>query len=305
VAAHLGLAVLVAAGLAGCGGDDDPASPSLEGTTTSETVEAVPERVVAAGDVTGCDSTGDEQTAPLLEELGGTILVLGDAAYPSGTAEEFERCYGPTWGRFRERTRPAPGNHEYGTEGASGYFGYFGSAAGRPGEGWYSFDLGPWHLVALNSNCGAVGGCGPASPQVRWLRDDLAASDARCTLAYWHHPRFSSGAVHGNDDEVDGLWRALDAADADVVLTGHDHEYERFGRLDADGRPGDNGIRSFVVGTGGRSHYAFGPPLPGSEVRNNDTFGVLSLELREGGYDWRFVPVAGAAFEDHGADDCR
>jgi 3',5'-cyclic AMP phosphodiesterase CpdA len=265
-----------------------------------------PAMVVAAGDIASCTEAGDEATARLVEELPGTVLTLGDTVYDHGSPREFEQCYQPTWGRFRDRTRPAPGNHDYETEGAAGYFAYFGSRAGRPGEGWHSFDLGQWHVVALNSNCEEIDGCGPGSAQERWLRADLRASRARCTLAYWHHPRFSSGARHGGDRRVAGLWEALAEAGAELVLSGHDHLYERFAPLGPDGRPQPGrGMRQFVVGTGGRSRYQFGEPLPGSEARDNSTFGVLQVVLHPDGYEWRFVPVPGGSFRDAGSDRCR
>lgn len=249
--------------------------------------------VLAAGDIASCEGDGDEATAALLDSLPGTVLALGDLAYPDGSPADYARCYAPTWGRHRDRTRPVPGNHDYGVPGAAGMLGYFG----RPGPTWYSFEVGAWHVVALDSNCEANGGCGPGSPQGRWLAADLAGSSARCTLAYWHHPRYSSGSVHGDSPSVDGLWSALAAAGGDVVLAGHDHEYERFGVLD--------GMRSFVVGTGGASRYGFGPPRPGSEVRDSSTFGVLELTLEPQSYRWRFVPVAGGRFTDSGEARCR
>lgn len=232
------------------------------------------------------------------------MVTLGDNVYDKGTAREFADCYGPTWGRHLGRTRPAPGNHDYGNGRAVAYFDYFGTAAGEPGKGWYSFDLGGWHLVALNSNCAAAGGCGPGSEQERWLRADLAAHPRTCTLAYWHHARFSSG-LHGDNDVTEGLWRALHEAGADVVLTGHDHDYERFAPLAPDGRPDAAGIRQFVVGTGGRSPYPFRSPVPGSEVRHAAGYGILRLTLKDKGYSWRFLPVDGSTFADSGEAACR
>jgi hypothetical protein len=190
-----------------------------------------------------------------------------------------------------------PGNHEYETKQAAGYFAYFGAVAGQAGEGWYSYSVGAWHVVALNSECGAIGGCGAGSPELAWLVADLAAHPAECTLAYWHHPRWSSGP-HGSSDLTEALWDTLAAAGADVVLSGHDHDYERFKPID--------GIREFVVGTGGRSLYAWpGSPLPETEVRANDTYGLLELTLGEGEYSWRFIPAAGGSFTDSGAGQCR
>jgi hypothetical protein len=259
--------------------------------------------LLAAGDIASCSSPGTVATAELLDRLPGTIATLGDNAY-DGTRKVFAGCYAPTWGRHLARTRPAPGNHDYVAGSASAYFEYFGVRAGEEPRGYYSYDLGAWHLLALNSNCWAVGGCAAGSEQERWLRDDLGRSGARCTLAYWHHPRFSSGE-HGSDASVADLFRALYESGADVVLAGHDHHYERFAPQDPDGRADPaKGIRSFVVGTGGRSSYAVGPPLPGSESIGRGVFGVLELTLRADGYDWRFQAVAGATFTDTGSASC-
>ncbi len=261
--------------------------------------------LLAAGDIASCDSSGDEATAALLDGFAGTVLTLGDTVYQAGTAEEFADCYDPSWGRHKARTRPAVGDHEYNTPGATGYYDYFGAAAGEPGEGYYSYDLGTWHVIALNSNCAEVGGCGPGSPQGRWLRADLAAHPATCTLAVIHHPRFSSGTEHGGNEAVRPLWQALYEAGADVVLSGNEHNYERFAPQDPDGTRDDaRGIRQFVVGTGGIGFYELGPAIANSEARNDDALGVLALTLRPGGYDWRFVPVAGQDFSDAGSAAC-
>ena len=276
-------------------------------------------RIVAAGDI-ACDpssgsfhgGTGTSSscrqlaTSNLFVGKGFTaILALGDNQYERGERAAYEQSFAPSWGRAKALIRPAVGNHEYLTTGASGYFDYFGSAAGNPSKGYYSFNVGRWHLISLNSNCGEVGGCERGSPQERWLRADLAAHPRRCTLAYWHHPRFSSGE-HGNDGDYLAFWRALYRARADVVLNGHDHDYERFGPQTPGGvRSSTLGIREFVVGTGGKSHYAFpSSPRRNSMVRNNTTYGVLTLRLRPRGYDWRFVPVAGKTFTDSGSRSC-
>src|SRR5215208_2293962 len=267
------------------------------------TVAAPTPTLIAAGDVASCQSQGDEQTAKLLRRFRGTVAVLGDTAYERGTDEEFRRCYAPSWGRERVRTRPAVGNHEYGTAGAAGYFHYFGAAAGPAAKGWYSYRLGSWHVVVLNTNCSIVG-CGPRSDQYRWLRADLARSRARCTLAYGHHPRLSSG-FHGPDATVVPLWRLLYARRADVALAGHDHHYERFAPVDPAGRPdARRGIRSFVVGTGGRSRYPIVRHLAASRERNWQTYGVLVLRLLPGRFSWRFVAVAGSGFRDAGQARC-
>jgi len=304
----LAVTVLLAALTAGCAGRSSAGDTPAPATAPATAVKAAGQRsttLLAAGDIASCASDGDEQTAALLDALPGTVLTLGDTVYDDGSADQFARCYLPSWGRFRDRTYPAPGNHDYQTAGASGYYGFFGPRAGQPGKGWYSFDLGRWHLVALNSNCDAVGGCQPGSEQERWLRADLAAHPARCTLAFWHHPRFSSGTTHGSDPAVGGLWVALYQAGAEVVLVGHEHNYERFTPLDPlGGVDPARGVREFVVGTGGRSHYPFGAPLPGSEARNSDSFGLLQLQLRPTGYTWRFLPAPGSSFQDSGTGSC-
>jgi hypothetical protein len=261
--------------------------------------------LVGAGDIASCSSSGDEATANLLDGISGTVFTLGDNAYENGSAAEFANCYDPTWGRHKARTMPAVGNQEYQTPGASGYFGYFGAAAGDADEGYYSYDRGQWHIISLNSMCENVGGCGASSPMVTWLKNDLAANPAACTLAYFHHPLFNSGAEHGNDPKMRPSWDALYAAGAEVVLSGHEHTYERFApQTPAGAADPAQGIREFVVGTGGASHYSFGTIQPNSEVRNADTYGVLKLTLHPGSYDWRFVPEAGKTFTDSGTDQC-
>ena len=198
-----------------------------------------------------------------------------------------------------------PGNHDYRTfGGAEPYFAYFGTRAGTPGQGWYSFELGTWHVVALNSNCDQVGGCGSTSAQLEWLAADLAAHPADCTLAYWHHPRWSSGNQHGSDDRTDAFWRLFADAGAEIVLNGHEHVYERFAPMNGTGAPDQDGLVEFVVGTGGRPLSQFDAALPTSVVRDNTTLGVLQLTLRAGGYDWAFVPVTEGGFTDAGSADC-
>lgn len=259
--------------------------------------------LVGAGDVAYCSQSGDEKTAALLDAIPGTVFVAGDAAYPGGTASQFASCYGPSWGRWRLRTRPAPGNHEYVTPGAAPYFAYFGSRAGPAGTGWYAFNLGTWRVYSLNSSCSAVGGCGAGSAQERWLRADLAAHPHACVAAIWHHPLFSSGA-HGDQPQVRALWKALEDAGADLVLNGHDHDYERFAPQTSTGVPSPDGIREFVVGTGGAALRPFATVHPTSERRNASTHGVLRLTLQPGGYSWAFVPVAGQTFTDSGTELC-
>lgn len=245
--------------------------------------------LVAAGDIASCRSTGDERTAALVARIPGTVAVLGDAVYEYGTAAEFAQCY--SWARFRAWTRAALGNHEYLSGDADTAVAYFRI----PRRGYYTYRLGAWRVIVLNSNCRPAGGCGEGSPQERWLRRVLERRRERCTLAYWHHPRWSSG-VHGDDVTVAPLWRALARARADVVLAGHDHHYERFGPVD--------GIRSFVVGTGGRSLYPAFRRHRHSVTRSFHTYGVLRLTLRPRDYDWRFVPVAGGRYADRGSGRC-
>ena len=258
--------------------------------------------LVGAGDIASCSTTFDGATAALLDGIAGTVFTAGDNAYPNGAASEYASCYGPTWGRHKARTRPAPGNHDYNTLGAAGYFGYFGTAAGEPTKGYYSYDAGPWHIIALNSNFAMNAG----SPQEQWLRADLAANPTLCTLAYWHHPRFSSGLNHGSSPASQPLWQALYDAGADVVIVGHDHIYERFAPQTPTGQLNmARGLRQFVVGTGGGEDlYAFGTIASNSEVRNNTTRGVLKLTLNADRYEWQFVPIAGSTFTDTGSASC-
>src|ERR1043166_3616889 len=257
--------------------------------------------LVGAGDIASCDGKQDEATAALLDGIGGTVFVAGDNAYPDGSAAEYSKCYAASWGRRRRRTRPVPGNHDYQTPGARGYFGYFGAAAGPAGRGYYSYDLGRWHILALNSEIAM----GASSPQVAWLRADLAAHPRRCTLAYWHTPRFSSGSKHGGSPQSGEVWRVLYDAGADLVISAHEHNYERFAPQ-TPGGDGDPvyGIREVGGGPGGSSNYRFGPPKPNSEVRHTGTPGVLELRLLSTGYQWRFVPVAGKRFTDSGEGAC-
>ncbi len=278
---------------------ETPATSSPPDTEMSEIL-------VGAGDIADCSSEGDEATADLLDGIAGTVFTTGDNVYWYGTDAEFEECYRPSWGRHKARTYPSPGNHEYEyfTTNASGYFNYFGAAAGDPDEGYYSYDLGEWHVIVLNSMCENVGGCEDDSPMVRWLKEDLAAHSKTCTLAYWHHPLFSSG-YHGNQPEMKPTWDALYAENVDVVVNGHDHSYERFAPQDPNGvADSERGIREFVVGTGGINLRPFETIEPNSEVRNADTYGVLKLTLRSTSYDWEFVPVAGETFTDSDSGKC-
>jgi calcineurin-like phosphoesterase family protein len=262
--------------------------------------------LAGAGDIADCkDLSGAEATAKLLDHVAGTIMAVGDLAYPDGTKENFA-CYDKTWGRARSRTRPAPGNHEFHTSGATPYFEYFGAVAGDPKTGYYSYELGKWHIIVLNSECAAAGGCEAGSPQDKWLRADLAAHPAACTLAYWHKPLFSSGGAHGNDLTVKPLFQALYEASADVVVNGHDHDYERFAPQDPEGSPDSKrGIREFVAGTGGKNLRPFGVPKPNSELRDATAFGILKLTLKPNRYEWQFIPEPGKSFTDSGSGNCQ
>ena len=228
------------------------------------------------------------------------VLALGDTAYPVGLPSEYADCYEPTWGRFKAQTYPASGNHEYYSPSAFGYYAYFGEAAGPARRGYYSFDIDKWHVVAINSNLQPA----EHSAQIAWLAEDLKRNKSSCTLAYWHHPRFSSGG-HGNNEKMKDVWQALQEARDDVVLSGHDHDYERFAQQDADGnRDDDNGLRQFVVGTGGARLTPMLFKKWNSEISDNGTLGVLRLTLRSDSYEWEFLPVAGSTFTDRGAARC-
>ncbi|HEX6230904.1 MAG TPA: metallophosphoesterase [Actinomycetota bacterium] len=293
------------------GAGDDRCSAGRADRAVSCAMEPEDPVVAAAGDI-ACAGEGEpggdrcQQVSVsdlLVQGDAWAVLTLGDNQYDDGELAAFRRFYADSWGRVKAITRPSPGNHDYHVSGARGYVRYFGPLAGPRGRGYHSFDVGSWHVVALDSNCGEVGGCDAGSPQERWLREDLAAHPAGCTLAYWHHPRFSSGD-HGDNGGYDAFWRALGEAGADVVLNGHDHDYERFAPQDPDQRADPDGIRAFVVGTGGASLRGFESVQPNSEVRASDAFGVLELTLHADGYDWRFVPAAGGTFEDSGHGSC-
>jgi 3',5'-cyclic AMP phosphodiesterase CpdA len=236
----------------------------------------------------------------MLDRIDGTVFTAGDNAYFQGSTTDFRNCYDPTWGRHKARTRPAPGNHDYETPGAAAYFAYFGPSAGPPGLGYYSFDAGPWHVVSMNSNVPA----GQGSAQYEWLAEDLSQRNARCLAAIWHHPLFSSGTTSGPSAQMRDAWRLLEQYNAEIVIAGHEHAYERFALLDSTGRPSASGLRQFVVGTGGAPLYAFvGPPAPGSEVRISN-WGLLKLTLNADSYSWEFLVVGGGS-RDSGTAPCR
>lgn len=293
--------LLAAMMLAGSGQADTKKTEKYEANTTDPVF-------VGAGDIASCDDlSGAYATAALIDKIPGTVFAVGDLAYPDGSEDQFAKCYGPTWGRFKDRTRPAPGNHEYHSGGAAAYANYFGAAAGDPKKGYYSYDLGEWHIVSLNSECSQViGGCDAASPQAKWLQQDLAQHPTACTLAYFHRPLFSSGLAHGADPELKPLWEILYHAGADIVINGHDHDYERFAPQDPNGKADpEHGIREFVVGSGGKNtHRIFASIQPNSEARNADTFGVLKLTLHPKSYDWQFIPQEGKTFTDSGSGNC-
>lgn len=255
----------------------------------------------AGGDISSCGNTFDDETAALAGSESAAIALLGDTVYPHGSIEDFRDCFQPSWGQLKDRIRPAVGNHEYETGNAEAYFSYFGAAAGEPGQGYYSYDLGKWHVIVLNSNCTEVS-CSADSPQMEWLAADLSEHTNLCTIAYYHHPRWSSG-LHGSDTKVQGIWETLSDAKVDVVLSAHDHGYERFAPLDRIGEPALNGTREFVVGTGGRSLYAFRQIETGSELRLAKYYGLLRLELHRDGYSWKFLSTEGQA-RDQGFDRC-
>ncbi len=312
--------------LAACGGGPaevpDTATPVLtvpRPTTTggsSGTPSTEAPTLLATGDI-ACGPSGhdtrsgggalvcqDEATAGLVDSLDPTVLaVLGDIQYEDGSITEFEDHYHRRWSEWKERTRPAPGNHEYRTPGAAGYFEYFGALAGEPDRGYYSYEIGDWHVVVLNTNCDVID-CGPESNQARWLAADLAATDAVCTVAYGHHPRFSSG-WHGDQEWMSDLFGILYQNGVELYLAGHDHDYERFAPLDPDRAPDPMGVRQFVVGTGGYDTRV-GSLRPGeaTEAAADDSFGVLELTLQPTSYLWRFVPIPGSTFTDQGQTDC-
>jgi acid phosphatase type 7 len=232
------------------------------------------------------------------------VLALGDEQYPSGASRDFRGSYRRTWGRVRGKTRPVPGNHEYRESRARGYFRYFGARAGPPGKGWYAYRVGRWHLIALNGNCTKIGGCGRLAPQTRWLRSNLRHHHRRCTLAYWHQPRFASGGTHGNLSIYSTWWRMLYAHDVDVVLGGHDHLYERYARQTPRRvRDRRHGIRQFIVGTGGVGLARPRGMTRNLQFRQHRHFGVLKLTLHPRRYDWRFV-TGGHRILDSGSTRC-
>jgi acid phosphatase type 7 len=267
-------------------------TPTRTPTATSSAGDAV---FVGAGDISTCSNNNDEATAKLLDGISGTVFNAGDNAYDSGTLSEYTNCYDPTWGRHKARTKSSPGNHEYQTSGASGYFQYFNNP-----PAYYAYNLGAWRIYSLNSEIDTSA----SGAQGSWLQSDLAANPKACVLAYWHKPRWSSGSTHGSASGMQAIWQILSNAGAEVVINGHEHNYERFAQMNATGSTVSQGLREFVVGTGGVGHYGFGSALPSSEVRNSSTFGVLKMTLHSGSYNWQFVPIAGSTFTDSGSANC-
>ncbi len=294
----LGLALLLAGVLLWTGGDERRASAAPGDVV-----------IVGAGDISRCDNNNDEATAALLDNIAGTVYTLGDNVYESGTTAEFANCYNPTWGRHKARTRPAVGNHEYQTANATGYYNYFNGVgvqdgpAGDRSKGYYSYDIGDfWHVIVLNSECGAItGGCAANGAQELWLRGDLAANPTKHVVAMMHHPRWSSGQ-HGSSTAVAPLWNALYDYGAEIVLVGHEHNYERFAPQNKTGVLDTAfGVRQFVVGTGGTTLRPIGTLKANSEVFSSTRWGVLQLTLKQDGYDWLFVPIAGQTFAESGS----
>jgi calcineurin-like phosphoesterase family protein len=279
--------------------DDGGASGSTSQSVTVANSEAI---LIGAGDIAGCNSTyRDEATAALIAKYPtATVYTVGDNVYPDGASTDYRDCYTPSWGKFKDRTRPAPGNHEYHISGAAAYFDYFGTNAGPAGRGYYSYDLGAWHIVSLNSeiDVSAIG------TQATWLKQDLASRPTKCTLAYWHKPVFTSSSMHAGATSMGPLFTILYDAGAEIVLSGHDHQYERFAPQRVDGTSdAARGIREFVAGSGGAGLYDFGTARPNSQARYKG-FGVLKLTLKASSYDWEFVPIDGTSFTDAGSGEC-
>lgn len=272
---------------------------------------AAPPKIAAVGDIACASGKPRTATACHQQDVADAIAkddpdslwLLGDNQYFSGSLGAYKSSFGPAFDRFSTIWRPIPGNHEYNTPGAAGYYDYFGTAAGPDRRGYYSFGVGRWHVVTLNSNCEFVG-CGADSPQAKWLKADLRRHKNVCTAALWHHPRYSSGSEHGDDARSNALWRILQARRAEVVLSGHDHDFEVFRRQDPSGHADRTGLQQFVVGTGGMSSYAFGGIRPNSIVRRTNTFGFLSMTLRARSYAWSFIDENGRKLA-RGAARCR
>jgi hypothetical protein len=300
--------MLVAASVTPATGNDGMSTPFRGAASPVGDGTAPPATLIGAGDICVTSRIRDAYaTAQLIAlEPNAHVFTLGDNSNESGTVADYAGCYNSTWGQFLDRTSAAVGNHDYYADGGVSYFKDFGKAAGPSRTGYYSYDLGGWHIIVLNGECPAAGGCGPGSPQDRWLVADLAAHPTMCTLAYWHQPRFSSGAPgQATDVTYQRFWEDLYAFHADVVLNGHAHDYERFAPQTPTGKASEAGIRQFVVGTGGAGQLPLGTPQSNSEVRHTGSLGVLKLTLHAASYDWRFLPVASDGFTDAGTGTCR
>jgi hypothetical protein len=284
------------------------------GLSSANTFTITDPVLIGAGDIASCEAgDGDVATAAIVNQNpNATVFTLGDGAYSSGTTTEFNNCYDPTWGQFKSRTRPVVGDHEYETPNAAGHYSYFanqlapyGPAATDPTRGYYSYDIGAWHVSVLNTTCYTSSiGCN-RNLMEQWFVDDLNAHPTNCTLAIWHQPRYSSGNVHGNNAQMQALWQTAYEHGVDLVLSGHEHDYERFAPMDAVGNADPvNGLREIVVGTGGYFRYGLGTLQPNSEVYNSNTWGVLKLTLHAASYNWQFLPVAGGSFTDSGSTAC-
>jgi hypothetical protein len=312
------LALVAGAALGACSTAEQVIANALDAGDPMAQADEV--TFVGAGDIGDCSLPYAAKTAALLGNIPGSVFTLGDNAYPDGSLDNYLSCFEPTWGKQRARMHATPGNHEYHVPHAGAYFAYFGKTVGEPFQGRYSYDVGRWHVVSLNSNCvdgvqpndidvavtsRDFGGCGPDSPQAKWLRADLAAHPTACTIAMWHHPRFSSG-YQNNFDGLAALWSILVEHGVDIVLSGHDHDYERFAPQLADGTLDEaRGVREFVVGTGGAALRPFTTLRPNSSVRQATTHGVLKLTLRASDYDWEFIAAPGEpAFSDAGHGVC-
>jgi hypothetical protein len=270
-------------------------NPTATRTSTPNPTSSGSVVLVGAGDIANCSRSQDEQTAQLLDNIPGTVFTAGDNAYVDGTYTEYLNCYDPNWGRHKSRTKPSPGNHDYLTSGAAGYFQYFNNI-----PSYYAYELGSWRIYSLNSEISVSA----TSAQVTWLQNDLAANPRQCVLAYWHRPRWSSGSNHGDSTSMQTLWQILYNAGAELVVNGHEHHYERFAEMNASGAAVSPGLREIVVGTGGAPLYPFGSPKAASQVRNNTAYGVLKLTLHAASYDWQFVPIPGATFTESGSSNC-
>jgi hypothetical protein len=264
---------------------------------SAEVAEVSTAVLIAVGDIAGCRADfEDEATARLVDGMAGTVALLGDVVYENGTWEDFRKCYAPSWGRLLSRSRPAPGNHEYRTNEAGPYYSYFGWRAGPDRRGYYTYTHGSWRVYSLNSERNFAA-------QERWLRSHLASNPAKCVLAYWHKPLFTSGR-EPPETKMRPIFKVLYEARADIVLSGHNHNYERFAPQDHNGKAASKGIRQFVVGTGGARLIAFEAARPNSRIRYRERHGVLKLTLGPGTYDWRFVSVPGSRWTDTGSGTC-